>query len=106
MDYGLISALIGAVWKTAVNQTVKNASDFVESARSKPGDPGYWDPNGVLDSDWWEANVPGVSDTARVAQNATYWQDYKRNTGKSPRYPALQMNGGYVGNLNPTNWWI
>lgn len=108
MDFGLINALLTVVYpavlKTAVDQTVKNASDFVEEAKSEPGDPGYWDPSGVLDPDWWEANVPGLSDTAKAAQNATYWADYKRNTGKKPRYPALQMNGAYLQNLNPSQW--
>ena len=38
--------------------------------------------------DYWFTQIPIVGEGYRAVENVRYWQDYKRNTGKVPRYPA------------------
>lgn len=39
-------------------------------------------------SDYWARQIPVVGSVMRSADDARYWDDYKKNTGKTPRYPG------------------
>ncbi len=49
--------------------------------------------------DYWARQIPIFGDIYRTGDDARYWSDYQKNTGKTPRYPGRTysnvMSGAY-----------
>lgn len=37
---------------------------------------------------WWAYQVPVVGTALRMYDDQRYWEDYRKNTGFTPRYPG------------------
>lgn len=64
----------------------------------------------VANTDYMEETspyIPGVKESYQMAESLKYWNDYERNTGKKPRYPALQVHSPDLAQtVGAWNWWI
>lgn len=57
---------------------------------------------------FYASKLPGVAELQSAKDEETYWADYKKNTGFTPRYPGMQYSrsNGAKSAESGMNWWV
>lgn len=92
------------------NNIVDAITDFVDTHKSQPGDPGYWNPSSFFDWNYLTSVIPAFSEVQASTDNARYWSDYVKNTHKAPLYPGMAYHSPSLGRtaesvLGVMDWW-
>lgn len=53
--------------------------------------------------DYWVQQIPFVGSLFKMRDTANYWEDYRKNTGFSPRYPGKTYGSSDFGGLVSTS---
>lgn len=48
-------------------------------------------------TDYWMRQLPIFGSVMRSGDDARFWSDYKKNTGKSPKYPGRTYSNSMAG---------
>lgn len=56
------------------------------------------------------AMIPGMNIAQNIDDTQRFWSDYRKNTGKSPRYPGMQIHtrdfGDAMNTARSMDWWL
>lgn len=83
---------------------------LIDKYKSKPGDPGYFDPGSFADPNYATSIIPGFSEVQTSTDMARYWSDYRKNTHKEVRYPGVAYHSPSLGRtaesvMGMMDWW-